>query len=190
MANISVIRADITTLEVDAIVNAANERMRGGGGVDGAVHRAAGIELLQACMQFDGCPTGEVRVTPGFRLPAKYVIHAVGPVWHGGEQGEPDLLASCYSSSIKVALELGLKSMAFSAISTGVYGYPPQLAAAVAVQAIRSALADAAALAANNNNAASAGSRALPQSLTEVYLVAFSDQDFASLQSALEGSTF
>jgi O-acetyl-ADP-ribose deacetylase (regulator of RNase III) len=130
-------------------------------------------------MQFDGCPTGEVRVTPGCELPAKYVIHAVGPVWHGGEQGEPELLASCYSKAVETAFTLGLRSIAFPAISTGVYGYPPALAAAVAVSAIREALAKATA------NPDSLGSLAQPSSLAEVYLVAFSDDDLRILTLAL-----
>ena len=169
---------------VDAIVNAANERLRGGGGVDGAIHRAAGIELLEACMRYDGCPTGEVRVTTGFRLPAKHVIHAVGPVWHGGEQGEPELLASCYSSAIDAALALGLESIAFSSISTGVYGYPRELAAATAVAAIREALTRASA----GSDVAEhrAAEPATTPSLTEVQLVAFSDADLDILCAALE----
>ena len=140
---IDVVQADITTLAVDAVVNAANERMLGGGGVDGAVHRAAGPELLDACRAVPEvrpgvrCPTGEARVTPGFRLPARLVVHTVGPVWRGGGAGEADLLASCYRSSLALAAEHGAASVAFPAISTGVYGYPPDEAAAVAVAAVR-----------------------------------------------------
>ena len=143
---IEVVRADITTLDVDAIVNAANERMLGGGGVDGAIHRAAGPELLAACREIAEvrpgirCPTGEARLTPGFRLPARYVIHTVGPVWRGGAHGEPDLLAGCYRSSLEIALTQRLESIAFPAISCGVYGYPLEDATSIAVGEVRSFL--------------------------------------------------
>lgn len=140
---IDVVRADLTTLAVDAIVNAANERMLGGGGVDGAIHRAAGPELLAACRAVPEvspgvrCPTGEARITPGFRLPARFVIHTVGPVWRGGGAGEAELLASAYRSSLALAAEHGLERVAFPAISTGVYGFPPDRAAALAVDTVR-----------------------------------------------------
>jgi O-acetyl-ADP-ribose deacetylase (regulator of RNase III) len=132
-SKIEVLKTDITTLEVDAIVNAANETLLGGGGVDGAIHRAAGTELFDECCQIGGCPTGEARLTKGYRLPAKFVIHTVGPVWSGGERGEPELLKSCYQSVFRIARENGVRSLAFPAISCGVYRFPVERAVKIAV---------------------------------------------------------
>ncbi len=133
------IQADITTLDVDMVVNAANTSLLGGGGVDGAIHRAAGPELLEACRAHGGCPTGEARLTPGFGLPARWVAHAVGPRWRGGDRGEAEALASCYRAALALADQVGASSIAFPAISTGIYGYPPEKAAQVAVEALRQA---------------------------------------------------
>ncbi|PID41487.1 MAG: O-acetyl-ADP-ribose deacetylase [Proteobacteria bacterium] len=134
MADIEIVIVDITTLAVDAVVNAANSTLLGGGGVDGAIHRAAGPELLEACRQIGGCPTGEARITRGYQLPARFVIHTVGPIWHGGEQGEPQQLASCYRQSLALAVDHECRSIAFPAISCGAYGFPIRDAAVIAMR--------------------------------------------------------
>jgi len=172
MAQLQALRADITTLQVDAIVNAANQTLLGGGGVDGAIHRAAGPELLAACRKLPElrpgvrCETGQARITPGFRLPARYVIHTVGPVWQGGGSGEEQLLASCYRNAVELAAQHGVRELAFPAISCGVYGYPRERACEVAVTTLRS----------------------LPLAelgLGTVYLVAFDPGMLATWQAAL-----
>jgi O-acetyl-ADP-ribose deacetylase (regulator of RNase III) len=139
---ITVVQGDITQQQVDAIVNAANERLLGGGGVDGAIHRAAGPELKEECRTIGGCPTGEARITKGYRLPARYVIHTVGPVWHGGARDEPAQLAACYRNSLQLAAAHGVRTIAFPGISTGVYGYPLEDATRLALATVQGCLAE------------------------------------------------
>ena len=183
---IKIIQGDITTLAVDAIVNAANERMLGGGGVDGAIHRAAGPELYEACLKVPEvrpgvrCPRGEARITPGFNLPAKFVIHTVGPVYRDGLHGEPEKLAACYRNSLALAAENGCKSIAFPCISTGVYGYPKEAAAQIAVREVREFLSHA-----ESAEAVAGEGRAPSRPQMEIIFCCFSSRDAAIYQQLL-----
>ena len=168
-ATLEVCQADITTLAVDAIVNAANSSLLGGGGVDGAIHRAAGPELLAECRRLGGCRTGEAKITQGYRLPARWVVHTVGPVWRGGQHDEAELLAAAYANSLRLAAEQGAQSIAFPCISTGVYGYPAREAAVIAIRAVRETLLQC------------------PQ-MERVVFCCFSQQDAARYQQLLEAT--
>ena len=167
MKRIKILNGDITKIEVDAIVNAANTSLLGGGGVDGAIHRAAGGELLEECRKLNGCEIGKAKITKGYNLPAKFVIHTVGPVYHDGKRGEPELLASCYRDSLNLAVENGVMSIAFPCISTGVYGYPFREACVIALRTIEDFL---------QTN----------ESITQVYLVCFGDSDFELFEAILK----
>ncbi|QHV94651.1 O-acetyl-ADP-ribose deacetylase [Spirosoma endbachense] len=169
MATIRIIQGDITKQAVDTIVNAANESLLGGGGVDGAIHRAAGPELLAECRTLHGCKTGDAKMTKGYRLPASYVIHTVGPVWRGGTHGEPDLLASCYRRSLEIATENGLVSIAFPNISTGIFGYPKDDAADIAITSVRQFLKQ-------------------PTTLQDIVFVCFDDDNFSLYNKRLSAT--
>lgn len=165
---IEAVKGDIVTMQFDAIVNAANSSLLGGGGVDGAIHRAAGPELLEECRSLGGCNTGQAKVTKGYRLPASHVIHTVGPVWRGGDHGEPEQLASCYREALARAVEIGARSVGIPAISTGIYGYPLDRAAQVAAQTVADVVAEN------------------PDAFDRIALVCFDDEALAAFEAALE----
>lgn len=169
MTKLIAVKANITTLAVDAIVNAANSSLLGGGGVDGAIHRAAGPELLDECRKLGGCRTGDAKITQGYQLPAKYVIHAVGPVWYGGDKDEDKLLAACYQRTLELAVEFKLETIAFPAISTGIYGFPKQQAAEIAINTVRQFIAQ-------------------PNTLQEVIFCCFSEPDYLVYQRLLKNN--
>lgn len=170
MTRIEIIEGDITTQKVDAIVNAANETLLGGGGVDGAIHRAAGPELLVECRNLNGCPTGEAKITKGYNLPAKHIIHTVGPIWRGGSNNEETLLANCYKNSLRLASKNNIKTIAFPSISTGVYGYPIELASRIALKEISNYLKE-------------------HQEIELVHIICFGKMDFQSYQAVYEELT-
>ena len=168
--SLQLVRGDITTLDVDAVVNAANSTLLGGGGVDGAIHYAAGPQLLEACRRLGGCETGDAKITPGFRLTARYIVHTVGPIWRGGTRGEAELLASCYRRSLQLAAENNLRSIAFPSISTGAYAFPREIAAPIAIAAVRKF--------------------ALPElNIQEVIFCCYSREDFAIYRKLLSVNT-
>jgi len=167
MNRIKILNSDITKIEVDAIVNAANTSLLGGGGVDGAIHRAAGRELLEECRKLNGCETGEAKITKGYSLPAKYVIHTVGPVYRDGKQGEPELLASCYREALALAVVNGVKTIAFPCISTGIFGYPFREACVVALRTVEDFLQE-------------------NESINKVYMVCFGDSDYTQYEAILK----
>jgi len=169
-STIEIFRGDITTLMVDAIVNAANSSLLGGGGVDGDIHRAAGPQLLEDCKKFNGCKTGEAKITKGFNLPAKFVIHTVGPIWDGGYSGEDRLLSSCYLNSLRLAVENQIKSIAFPAISTGVFGFPPDRAAKIAIKSVRNFLL-------------------VNESMEKIIFVCFDEETFSIYEKAISTNT-
>ncbi len=169
MAKIELIQGDITKLEVDAIVNAANKTLLGGGGVDGAIHRVAGPELLAECKTLNGCETGEAKITKGYKLPVKYVVHTVGPVWHGGNNNEPGLLAGCYKNCLKLAIDNDIRSIAFPNISTGVYRFPKEIAAQIAIESANEFLKQI-------------------NKFDKVYFVCFDEENFSLYQKKLSNS--
>ena len=170
MTKLRALQANIVTLSVDAIVNAANSSLLGGGGVDGAIHRAAGPQLLEECRKLGGCKVGEAKLTKGYKLPAKFVIHTVGPVWHGGKNNEPELLASCYRNSLVIAAENEIKSIAFPSISTGVYGYPQEEAAKIAVGTVKGYIKEN------------------PDVFQEIIFVTFRESDYRIYENLIAGS--